>query len=537
MQQLDETLGNDEYESTDETDGISLDELGGEDFDDYFEDEQPERTATVVPPSFRPVNHSASVRTSPMFQHAEQFPSATQYRVYHLNEGQPHSVGVIAIDATEAEFIQKFRSACPGKFILRPVDEVGNYLGGEFTHQVSPHHPSLEGLTSAEKTESRNDGDLMLTVMQQLEQRMEAKERRFEQELRRKESQYERERDLIQQQRDELAAERVAMAAQASATTANISERQLEAVANQHQEAFAAMGQLFQNTNSMMQQMIQWQAQNHQQAMERAKSDQQHALDRERQAQERERERERARAKESRLLAEQARENDRAHFRAITEMQQNNSTLGGAKKMLNEFGLKPVDMLKVFQQGEGDPSTGNTLISVLGDVAKSFASASGEAAKAQAQAQTQQLALAAQMQGQQIEPQPEQSFIDADYDEDDEEYFDEPIQPQPDQAGSSPEVLAAFREPETSSSLPLSVQKSARMSIRKLVSELAKSASDEWQGKVIAAVTTNLDIVEYIREKTIRAALIEGGAKNGLENHIIDAINATGLVPDDIPRG
>ena len=36
MSQLDETLGNDEYEASDETDGISLDELGGDDFDDYF---------------------------------------------------------------------------------------------------------------------------------------------------------------------------------------------------------------------------------------------------------------------------------------------------------------------------------------------------------------------------------------------------------------------------------------------------------------------------------------------------------------------
>ena len=533
-----------ENQETDEhADGISLDDLGGDDFDDYFDPDEGEEAAphsTVVSPSYRSSSPGPSVRSSPLFQHAEQFPAATQYRVYHLNEGQPHSVGNIAIDATEAEFIEKFKSACPGKFILRPVDEVGNYLGGEFTHQVSQHHPNLGGGGPIVENNKRGDGDLMVTLMQQLEHRMEAKERRFEQELRRKEDQNERERDAIQQQRDEMAAERVALASQASATTANISERQLEAVANQHQEAFAAMGQLFQNTNSMMQQMIQWQAQNHQQAMERAKSDQQHALDRERQAQERERDRERSRSKESRMIADQARENDRAHFRALTELQQNNSGLGGAKKLLKELDMKPTDVLKLFQQGEGDPTTGSTLISVLGDVAKSFASASGEAAKAQAQAQTQQLALAAQMQHQGEQPHAEPTFIDAEYDDDqiEADFYEEPEQEEAQPSGSSPEVLAAFRDnAQAMSTLPLEVQKSARIAIRKLVKSLSVSASDEWQSKVVGAVTQNLEIIDYIREKTIRQALIEGGAKDGLQDQILDAINATGLVPADIPRG
>lgn len=529
-------------DSEHETDGISLDDLGGEDFDDYFdEDEQQivQPNASSAPSAMRPMPNQGRSRTSPLFQHAEQFPQANQFRVYHMNEGQPHSVGVISIDANEHEFIGKFRTACPGKFILRPVDEMGNYLGNEFTHTVSPHHPMLNAGTPVESVAQTGTHDVLVELMREREALIADKERRLEAELRRREAMFERERIAMQQQREEVAVERVAMASQASSTTASISERQLEAVSNQHRETFAAMGELFQNTNSMMQQVIQWQAQNHQQSMERAKADQQHALDRERQAQEREHQRQHQRTKEASLVAEQARENDRAHFRALTELQQSNSSLGGAKKLLSEFGIKPVDLFQALKGGEGDSGTGPAIISVLGDVAKSFAAASGEAAKAQAQAQTQQIALAAQMQqGGELERQ-EQQFIDVDYDAED-EFEDEFHTPQaPPQVGSSQEVLSAFRDQtsEAQSQIPLSVQKNARMGVRRLVQALGSAPSTEWQQHIVSAVMENRDILEYVKVVTIRAALVEGGAQNGLENQIITAIDNSGLVPADIPRG
>lgn len=524
-----------------EIQGVSLEDLGGEDFDDYYDEEiEEEPRRPMPPPSYRPMPSPARPRTSPLFQHAEQFPQATQFRVYHLNEGQPHSVGVIAIDANEEEFIRKFLSACPGKFVLRPVDDQGNYLGSEFTHTVSPHHPALSSGLQVGAPQPSTSTDMVVELMREREALMAEKERRLEAEIRRREQAQARERQLIQNQRDELAAERVAMAAQASTTTASISERQLEAVAEQHRETFAAMGQLFQNTNSMMQQIIQWQAQNHQQSMDRAKTDQQFALDRERQAQERERDRERQRAKESRQVAEQARENDRSHYRALAELHQNQSSLGGAKKLLNEFGLKPADLFSALKGGESEAGTGSAIISVLGDVAKSFAAASGEAAKAQAEAQTQQLALAAQLQQNgAMEAEPD-GYIDADYDDED-DFIDEPaaVASPPPTSGSSPDVLAAFRESPSPEqiSLPLAVQKKARVVARQLVQSLQSAPSSDWEDLIMQTVVSTPELREYVKAVSIRKALIEGGATNGLDDQVISIIDQSGLVPADIPRG
>jgi hypothetical protein len=530
-----------ETDGTDEMEGVSLDDLGGS-FDSEYEEEE---GFAVPPPELRPMHTSSAVRSSPLFQHADQFPAATQFRVYHLQEGQPHSVGVIAIDANESEFIGKFHSACPGKFVLRPVDELGNYLGSEFTHTVSPHHPALGASISGSSVAplGRDPSEVLMEVMRERERQIATKEARLENELRRRDQQISMERAAIQEERADVAAERVAMASQASATTATISERQIEATRDAGREQFQAMAQLFQNTNGMMQQVMQYQSQNHEQAMERAKNDQQFALERFQQAQERERERERVRAKEGRLVAEQARENDRAHFRAVTELQQNNGTLGGAKKLLNEFGLTPADLFQALKGSDGESqSTGSTLIGVLGEVAKSFAKASGDAAKAQAEAQARQLeTVAAMQQGnpQLVSHDQGGEFVDAEYLDEEEDYedFDSPGADPQNPRGSPPEVLAAFRAEPSPVALDLGIQKKARKALRVLVHDVAGASSSDWAGIITARVVQTPEILEYVRAVTIRKALIEAGASNGLDTQIIQAIDESGLVPADILRG
>ena len=529
-----------EIEGPDDMEGISLDDLGGN-FDSELDDDDGYR---APPPELRPMHASSAVRSSPLFQHADQFPAATQFRVYHLQEGQPHSVGVIAIDANESEFIHKFHSACPGKFVLRPVDEMGNYLGSEFTHTVSPHHPALEASTSGSPMAplGRDPSEILMEVMRERERQIAAKEARLEAELRRRDQQISMERAAIQEERADVASERVAMASQASATTATISERQIEATRDAGREQFQAMAQLFQNTNGMMQQVMQYQSQNHEQAMERAKNDQQFALERFQQSQERERERERIRGKEARLVAEQARENDRAHFRAVTELQANNGSIGGAKKLLNEFGLTPSDLFQALKGSDGEsPSTGSTLIGVLGEVAKSFAKASGDAAKAQAEAQAKQLEAVAAMQqhNPQLVSRDQGGFVDSEYLDEEEDYEDfETLEPAPqDLGGSPPEVLAAFRADPSPVALDLGTQKKARKALRVLVQEVGGSPSSDWQGIITARVIQTPEILEYVRAVTIRKALVEAGAANGLDSHIIQAIDESGLVPTDIPRG
>jgi hypothetical protein len=388
-------------------------------------------------------------------------------------------------------------------------------------------------------TAGHDPSDLLMSVMQERERQISAKESRIESELRRQERQMQEQRSLIQDERADIAAERVAMASQASSTTAAISERQLEAASQHHRETFTAMTQLFQNTNSMMQQMIQWQGQNHEQAMERARNDQQFALDRATASQERERERDRSRAKEAAVIAGQARENDRAHFRAVTELQQNNGTLGGAKKLLNEFGLTPSDLFTALKGGDGDSSgTGSAIIGVLGDVAKSFAAASGEAAKAQAEAQVKQLEIASAAQGRTARlPAPQdEDFLDVEY-YDDEVGFEAPAPEAPAVAGSPPDVLAAFRAPPPTITLDLAVQKKARNGLRQLVQRVSTAPSSEWETIITLGVGSTPEIYEYVKAVTIRKALVEAGATNGLDSQIIDAIDRTGLVPAEVPRG
>ena len=525
-----------EPETDDQLDGFDMEDLDA-DFDSEF---VPPSFVSGPAPEMRPLDVGNRIHTSPLFQHAEQFPRAVQLRVYHLQEGIPHSVGKVGLGATEDELISKFKTACPGKFILRPVDELGQYLGSEFTHTVSRHHTALAGTNEPGPAPAANAAsDVLMSVMQERERQIAAKESRIETELRRTERIMQEQRSLIQDERAEIAAERVAMASQASSTTAAISERQLEAASQHHRETFTAMTQLFQNTNSMMQQMIQWQGQNHEQAMERARNDQQFALDRAQSSQERERERDRSRAKEARALADQARENDRAHFRAVTEMQQNNGTLGGAKKLLNEFGLTPSDLFTALKGGEGESgSTGSAIIGVLGDVAKSFAAASGEAAKAQAEAQVKQLEIAAgaQQRPAQLPPPQDEDFLDVDYYEDDEDFDDQEPEKQ-EASGSPPEVLAAFRAPHETVQLDLGIQKAARNALRKIVQKVASSPSSDWEGIITAGVVGTPDIYKYVQAVTIRKALVEAGATNGLDSQIIEAIDRTGLVGAEVPRG
>jgi len=530
-----------EPDSGEELDGIVIDDLGDE-YDEGFEMPPFRHTAA---PELRPYEEPQQrIHTSPLFQHAEQFPRAVQLRVYHLQEGVPHSVGKVGLGATEDELIAKFRSACPGKFVLRPIDDIGNYMGSEFTHTVSAHHTALvnQSADSAQRS-AGSSTDVLMEVMRERERQIAAKESRLEAELRLQDQRLQDQRLLIQDERAEIAAERVAMASQASSTTASISERQLEAASQHHRDTFTAMTQLFQNTNSMMQQMIQYQAQNHEQAMERARNDQQFALDRAQSSQERERERDRSRSKEARQMAEQARENDRRHFRAVTELQQNNGTIGGAKKLLGEFGLTPSDLFQALKGGDGDSqSTGSAIVGVLGDVAKSFAQASADAAKAQAEAQSKQLDLVAahQQQNPQIAPPRDEEFLDVDfgyYDDEDEPEESQQTAPPSSSAGSPPEVLAAFREPQAVLEVDLTVQKKARNGIRKLVQRIGSSPSSEWGSLITAGIVETPEIYEYVQAVTIRRALVEGGATNGLDQQIIEAIDRTGLVSSEIPRG
>lgn len=81
---------------------------------------------------------------------AARFPTATQLRIWKIEDGNPVGLGVIDADASEEELVRKFFSAMPrpgqgkAKFQLRPVDIHGNELGKQSTIIISEHHATIQ---------------------------------------------------------------------------------------------------------------------------------------------------------------------------------------------------------------------------------------------------------------------------------------------------------------------------------------------------------------------------------------------------------
>jgi hypothetical protein len=81
------------------------------------------------------------------------------------------------------------------------------------------------------------------------------------------------------------------------------------------------------------------------------------------------------------------------------------------------------------------------------------------------------------------------------------------------------------------------VRKKAREAIRELVTAVRSTPEAQWQATITTGIMRTPQIVSYITAATIRLALLEAGADAPLAQKIIDAVNATGIVPDSIPRG
>ena len=83
---------------------------------------------------------------------ASRFPTAVQLRVWKIEDGAPHSLGLIDAEANEEELVRKFFSAMPrpgqgkAKYQMRPVDIHGNELGKQITIIISEHHAAVQNL-------------------------------------------------------------------------------------------------------------------------------------------------------------------------------------------------------------------------------------------------------------------------------------------------------------------------------------------------------------------------------------------------------
>jgi predicted metal-dependent peptidase len=80
-------------------------------------------------------------------------------------------------------------------------------------------------------------------------------------------------------------------------------------------------------------------------------------------------------------------------------------------------------------------------------------------------------------------------------------------------------------------------QRAARVAIRRLVQQLRSAPEEQWGALVAQAVQMENAIYHYASQVTIRYAVKEGGADDVLAQRIIAAIDTSGLVPQEVPRG
>mgnify|MGYP003147066228 CR=1 FL=1 len=508
----------------------------------------------------------------PMFEHASAFPQAKQLRVWEMIEGVPRALGVCAITTTEEEFVRKFQGAMPGKFQLRPIDMNGRYVGQEFHKVVSPHHAALQavGVNGAVAPASGPSGADFLMSMMEL-QREEMRELRLK---------MEEERKTIARERMELAEERTALASNAAIGVQSVAERMMSADQARQDQITSTLSGMFTQQIQLMQATAEQERLRHAQRLEQLRAEQQFALERERErlAREREKEREwtlarrqeadraakreaedaRGRERMRKIEMEDARAREREHAERMMQLSQKDG-LSTVKKMLGDFGMKPVDLLDLVRgdQSSSDPSLGTTIVKGITEVGRSFADAAKANVEAQAKVQAHQANAQARMA--QLEMvQRLETDDDAYIEEEGVEYVDGPQQPGPVQYSTQdPRVAAAFSaggpqaSPVTSSNanmatgqpaptqltMPLPELRRARRGVRKLIQSCQAAQESDWEGLITEGILSETSIIQYVSEATIRRALLECGADDVFAARMIAAIDRSGLVPAHIPRG
>ena len=70
--------------------------------------------------------------------------------------------------------------------------------------------------------------------------------------------------------------------------------------------------------------------------------------------------------------------------------------------------------------------------------------------------------------------------------------------------------------------------------MRNLVRDLQAKPEEEWQGAITTAISLEFGIYHYVKAVSVRTALLEAGASEDLANRTINAMRASGLIPDDV---
>ena len=108
-----------------------------------------------------PADRIGRVTSPKLYAQAAHFPTATQFRVWKMENGIPVAIGAIDAEATEDDFIRMFYTAMPSEgdgrfqYCFRPVDIRGKELGKEFSLNISEHHGELVRIRKQKAREAR----------------------------------------------------------------------------------------------------------------------------------------------------------------------------------------------------------------------------------------------------------------------------------------------------------------------------------------------------------------------------------------------
>ena len=89
----------------------------------------------------------------------------------------------------------------------------------------------------------------------------------------------------------------------------------------------------------------------------------------------------------------------------------------------------------------------------------------------------------------------------------------------------------------TEGGVGLAAQKNARIALRNLVRGIRQSPEDRWTELIIQALQAELAVYHYVNAVTVRAGLLEAGAQPEMVDAICTLMQASPVVPEDLPYG
>jgi len=253
-----------------------------------------------------------------------------------------------------------------------------------------------------------------------------------------------------------------------------------------------------------------------------------------------------------------------AHHKALmTALTRNSNPLTTIKETLGELGMEPRDLMDrlLGQRGGDGPSIGDRVVNLLETGVREGATLLREQTRAQADVARAQI-------------ENEGNYSDEGEDDDGSEYETEPLRlpvAPAEPTRPSTNVVELRRTPSTGARLPnhevqiaepapvpapapapapaaraavkvaRRVSKSAdlrtaRRCCEAIVKRLSEIPESEWLAAISAQLEATPITIEYLRDVGIEAAMLEADADADLVRRLILAVDASGLVPGDIPR-